>query len=83
MTDKNHDPLDSLLAKNLVTPPHNFSARVLEEISPQSPNQHSKTTPDTSMKKFWTFVALASGTMAGGFQIIAFIFGIWIPTTVG
>lgn len=83
------DALDRLLADSLLQPPDNFSETVMRKIErdvPYNYAQHSlteTTRAEASRPLFWQAVALVASTIVGASQVIGFIFGLWIPATVG
>ena len=84
MTEKHQDPLDDLLTQGLVTPPDDFTDRVLKNLQHQIPfdySQRSKAEP--LRRRFWPAAAITASAAVGILQIISFIFGIWIPTVTG
>ncbi len=84
MNEKYDDSLDSLLTRNLVTPPENFTDTVISKLSDQSTINVEKVASYRSARPlFWPTAAIATGTAVGVIQVISFIFGIWIPATVG
>ena len=84
MTDKHNDSLDGLLAQNLVTPPDHFTDKVITRLADQLPvNYTARTTRSSGRQRLWPTAAIATGAAVGFLQIISFIFGIWIPATVG
>ena len=84
MTDQPNDPLDQLLQDGLVKTPPDFADNVLKKIAHEAPFDYSnRTAASTKPKSLWTSAALIASTALGGFQIISFILGIWIPATAG
>ncbi len=84
MTDNDQDPLDKLLADGLVKTPVDFTETVLNRIAQEAPfdysqRRHANSKPPSR----WSSAALIASTIVGGFQIISFILGIWIPVTAG
>ena len=84
MTDYQTDPMDKLLQDGLVKTPNGFAETVLSKISHETPFDYSqRPVVCKKPKPLWTSAALIASTALGGFQIISFILGIWIPATAG
>ncbi len=89
MTDKYTDSLDVMLADGLVKSPDDFTKKVMHRISEHADIESSRRLTTRSLigdylkNSLWPAAALATSAALGGFQVIAFIFGIWIPATAG
>lgn len=95
----NQDPLDKLLADGLLSPPDDFADTVMQRIERDAPYDYTQTSqadsslseiptkntsgPDRSGSALWQLVVLVASTVVGASQVIGFIFGLWIPATVG
>ena len=80
--------LDALLSISTVNAPENFSDEVVARISAQPQNNVSTEatrpiSPTTPATPIWQWFALGTASLAGAFQMIGFVFGIWAATTAG
>jgi hypothetical protein len=93
------DPLEKLLADGLLSPSDDFADKVMQRIEREAPYDYRQSSrvnssvsessikntsgPDRSGSALWQLVALVASTVVGASQVIGFIFGLWIPATVG
>ena len=78
------DPLDRLLTDSVTQPPEHFTDSVLSRIAEQTPFDYSQPRLPVSPKpSLWASIALATSTVVGVFQVIGFIFGLWLPVAAG
>ncbi len=80
--DQPRDQLDKLLTDGMPKPPDHFTDTVLSRIAQQTPYDYSRP-PSSSTKTVWPSLALAASALLGVFQVVGFIFGLWIPTVAG
>lgn len=84
MTKESSNELDSRLASPLVKPPDDFAESVINYISHQQYPADTRTPAKPGSIGFiWPSAALTTGAAIGVFQVISFIFGVWIPVTAG
>lgn len=82
--DQPKDRIDKLLTDGMPKPPNHFADTVLSRIAQQTPYDYSRSpSPTPSTKTVWPSLALAASAVLGVFQVIGFIFGLWIPTVAG
>lgn len=80
--------LDALLSESPVSAPDDFSNRVVRRIALQtkhiaSPGTANLNKPETTATPLWQWFALGTASLAGAFQMIGFVFGIWAATAAG
>ena len=71
------DPLDDLLDTLLVTPPPDFTRRVMAQV-----HATPRTVPPAPRSR-WQWLVLAGGGALAAAQLLAFAFGIWTATAAG
>ena len=80
--------LDALLGSSTVNAPENFSDQVVARISTQAQSKSTAEAaelivPRTPTTPLWQWLTLGTAGVAGIFQVISFVFGIWAATTAG
>lgn len=80
--------LEALLSSSSVCAPEDFSDQVVARISMQNQSNASVETtslnsPATPATPLWQWFALGTASLAGAFQMIGFVFGIWAAATTG
>jgi|GEM_PF-1253950 len=85
------DQVDQLLRQGLLSPPDDFTERVMSAIqrdSTTSPraldrNAQTKLMNNNRVRAFTQWLALALATAIGLTQTIAFVFGLWTTSIAG
>jgi hypothetical protein len=70
--------LDRLLLTPLLTPPPDFTARVMRRVEHLPVPQHA-----SRWQQAWQWLALAAAGIPAILQLLAFMFAMWAATTAG
>ena len=79
--------IDEMLRDPLLEVPDGFAARVLERVSaepaPSWQVRSERPRPVPLWQRVLRWLALASGLVLGGAQLVAFMLGFWLTATAG
>lgn len=80
-TDHTPDRLDQLLEEGWLTPPPDFTQRVLQALPPPAPAAPATGRWPRRAGRQLQWLALAGTTAWGALQLLGFVFGIWAATS--
>lgn len=77
------DALDALVLRTAMSPPSGFAQRVMARLPSHAPPAAAHPSAWSRLRKTSVTLALAASALAGFSQVLMYVFGMWLATSIG